>query len=310
MSKIDRREFLSLSTKLAALMGIGASGIPRIAEALEQLASGNAPVLWLQGLSCSGCSVSLMNSENPGPLQILTRYISLQFHSTLSTATGKTGMDIVHRTMERGDFFLVVEGSIPAKMPEACMMGHENIGTLVSRAARRANAVIAVGACASFGGIPAAENNMTGAMGVPEFLESEGVATPTIRIPGCPAHPDWMVGTLAHVLQFGLPKLDNLGRPEMFYSKLIHDQCPRFADYEREKFAKQFSDNGCLFKLGCIGTNTHADCTTRYWNSGTNSCIPAGAPCIGCASADFAKKASFSFYRKTEHRLQKEDKKA
>jgi hydrogenase small subunit len=310
MLKINRREFLTLSAKIAALMGISTSGIPSIADALEQLSTGNAPVLWLQGQSCSGCSVSLMNSENPGPAQILTRYISLLFHSTLSTATGDKGMDIVHRCMEMGDFFLVGEGSIPVKMPEACVMGHEKIGTLVLRAAQRAKAVIAVGTCASFGGIPAAENNMTGAVGVPEYLETEGVKKPIIRIPGCPAHPDWIMGTLAHVLRFGLPKLDAMGRPVAFYSKLLHDQCPRFADYERENFAKTFSDSGCLFKLGCLGTNTYADCTTRYWNSGTNSCIPAGAPCIGCASENFAKKASFPFYRKGEHGLEKEEKKA
>lgn len=298
MTELSRRHFLKQSAKLAALMGLGSTAAPRIASALERLAAGDAPVVWLQGQSCSGCSVSLLNSEDPGPAQILTEYISLLFHSTLSTATGETAMEIVDRALGEGGFYLVVEGSMPAGMPDACIMGGVPVTELVERAARKAKAVIAIGACASVGGIPAAENNPTGAVSVPEFFKQKGIGTPTITLPGCPCHPDWMVGTLVHVLEFGLPPLDALGRPTMFYSKLVHDQCPRFADYERENFATTFSEDGCLFKLGCLGPQTHADCSLRLWNSRTNFCINAGAPCIGCAWEDFARKQDFPFYTK------------
>ncbi len=297
---MTRREFLKFGTKLAALMGLGASAVPKIADALEDISAETAPLLWLQGLSCSGCSVSMFNSEDPGPAELLTRYISLAFHSTWSVATGDIGMEVVRRTRDKGGYILVVEGSIPEKMPQACVMGKEPVSKLVLQAAANAKAVIAAGSCASFGGIPAAENNPTGAVSVPEFLKKEGIVKPAIILPGCPVHPDWIVGTLVHLLKFGPPRLDDKGRPLMFYSRLVHDQCPRFSDYERERFAEKFSDSGCLFKLGCLGPNTHADCTVRYWNSGTNSCIPAGGPCIGCASETFAKKASFPFYRKSE----------
>lgn len=300
MSDITRRKFLELSAKLAAIMGLGTTAIPQVAEALEKLSAGNAPVLWLQGQSCSGCSVSLLNTEEPGPAQILTTYISLLFHSTLSASTGDISMEVINQSIDRGGYFLVVEGSIPAGMPKACVVGKEHLTKQVTRAAQNAKAVIAVGACASFGGIPGAENNPTGATSVPDFLKKTGIATPVIILPGCPAHPDWVIGTLVHVLKFGIPPLDDKGRPLMFFSKLIHDQCPRFADYEREKFAKTFSDDGCLFKLGCLGPITHADCTMRLWNSGINSCIKAGAPCIGCASDQFAAKALLSFYRKKQ----------
>jgi hydrogenase small subunit len=168
------------------------------------------------------------------------------------------------------------------------------------RAAAKAQAIIAQGTCAAFGGIPAAEGNPTGAMSVVSFLKKEGITKPIISLPGCPPHPDWLVGTLVHVLKFGMPALDAEGRPKMFYSKLVHDQCPRFADYERENFAKTFSDDGCLFKLGCLGPNTHADCTLRNWNSGVNSCIKAGAPCIGCTAKEFASRTTFPFFRKSE----------
>lgn len=298
MSDITRREFLKFSGRLAVAMGIGTSAIPQIAEGLEQLSAGNAPVLWLQGQSCSGCSISLLNSDSPGIAEILTGYISLWFHSTLFAAAGDTAMEVINQSIEHGEYFLVVEGSIPAGMPEACMVGGEPLTKQVARAAKNAKAVIAVGTCAAFGGIPAAENNPTGAVSVPHFLKGEGIATPVIVVPGCPVHPDWLVGTLVHVLKFGIPSLDDKGRPKMFFSKLIHEQCPRFQDYEREKFAETFSDDGCLFKLGCLGPITHADCTLRLWNSGTDCCIKAGAPCIGCASENFAAKASFPFYTK------------
>jgi hydrogenase small subunit len=306
MSEMTRRKFLKLSAKLAALTGLSPAAIPKIAEALNTLSSGQAPLLWLQGQSCSGCSVSLLNSEQPDPVELLTGYISLRFHSTLSTATGDIGMQVIHDSVEQADYVLVIEGSIPAGMPEACMIGNEPFTKQVLNAADKAAAIIAVGTCAAFGGIPAAENNPTGALSVPDFLKKENVSKPVISIPGCPVHPDWLVGTLVHVLKFGIPELDDSGRPKMFFGRLIHDQCPRFADYEREKFARTFSDEGCLFKLGCMGPNTHSDCTNRLWNSGTSYCIKAGAPCIGCTSKVFASKASFPFFRKNTAKMKKE----
>ena len=299
MEKLTRRDFLGLGTKLAALLGLGPAAIPQVVEALETLAGGLAPVLWLQGLSCSGCSVSLLNAEAPGPAELLTRYISMRFHSTLSAATGQTAMDLVHRTTAEGGHILVVEGSLPSTMAKACIMGGEAVGSLVTQAARTARAVVAVGTCASFGGIPAAEANPTGALGVAAFLQAQGVAAPVVHLPGCPAHPDWIVGTLAHLLRFGLPALDDRGRPVAFYGRPVHDQCPRFADYEREHFATTFATDGCLFQLGCLGPVTHADCPVRYWNGRTNTCIQAGGPCVGCAAPEFARDKSFPFYRKT-----------
>lgn len=291
----SRREFLELGGKFAAMFGLGVLGTTRMADALEELASGTVPVLWLQAQSCSGCSVSLLNSTSPKPVQLLTEYISLLFHSTLSTATGAQCESIVEKATETGGFLLAVEGSVP-RMAHACTMYEKPLGEIVKAAAAKAKAVVAVGTCAAFGGIPAAENNPTGAMSVPAFLAQQSVATPVLPLPGCPPHPAWIVGSLAHVVRFGLPPVDRLGRPTAFYGKLLHDQCPRFADYEREKFASSFSEDGCLFKLGCLGPITHADCTIRFWNAGVNTCIAAGAPCVGCASEIFAAKAAFPFY--------------
>ncbi len=298
MAEITRRQFLILGAEFAALMGLSTSAIPKVAEALEQLSSGGAPVLWLQGLSCSGCSVSLLNSETPEVDDILTRYISLLFHSTLSTATGEVAMGVINGTIGHGGYYLAIEGSIPAGMPEACKVGEEPVTEQVLRAARNAQAIINMGSCAAFGGIPAAENNTTGAVSVPEFLKNEHVAVPIINVPGCPAHPDWIVGTLVHVLKFGLPTLDSDGRPTMFYSKVVHEQCPRYSYYEQQQFAEVFSDDGCLYKLGCLGPIAYADCTLRQWNGATNFCMKAGAPCIACTDKDLASRAAFPFYLK------------
>lgn len=304
---MNRRDFLKLGALLAASMGLGATAVPTLADGLEKLSLGETPVLWLQGLACSGCSVSFLNSDEPGPAELLTQYINLLFHCTLSTATGEVAMGVVNNVIARGDFFLVAEGALPATMPEACIMGEKPMNDWMVAAAKQARAILTVGTCASFGGIPAAENNPTGAVSVPEYLGSKGVAKPTIRLPGCPVHPDWVVGTLAHLLSFGMPELDTKGRPLMFFERTLHEQCPRFADYERERFAHTFGDPGCLFELGCVGPRTHSDCPSRLWNNRTNFCIQAGAPCVGCAAPEFAREARFPMYTKGVDLRRKED---
>ena len=200
MNDLSRRSFLELSAKLCAVMGLGASAIPRMAEAAEELASGNATVLWLQGQSCSGCSISLLDAEAISPVQLLTRYISLSFHQNLSTTTGHQAVETVNKIIAAGGYILIAEGAVPARMPKACTFGGEPFGEQLVRAAKAAKAVLMVGSCASFGGIPGAENNPTGAVSAAQYLKDQGVNTPTILIPGCPCHPDWLLGTVTHVL--------------------------------------------------------------------------------------------------------------
>jgi hydrogenase small subunit len=298
MNSLSRRSFLEMSARLCALMGLGAGAIPRLAEAAEELASGNAPLLWLQGQSCSGCSVSLLDADAISPVQLLTHYVNLGFHQTLSATSGHQAVDTVNRIIAAGGYILAVEGAVPAGMPRACVFGGEPFGEQLIRAAKAAKAVLAIGSCAAFGGIPGAENNPTGAISAAQYLKNHDVSTPAILIPGCPCHPDWLLGTVTHVLKLGIPPLDAMGRPKAFFSRLMHDQCPRFADYERENFAKTFGEEGCLFKLGCLGAITHTDCALRHWNGGINSCIRAGAPCTGCGSEQFAAKASLPFITK------------
>ena len=126
-------------------------------------------------------------------------------------------------------------------------------------------------------------------MTVGQFFASAGITTPVINLPGCPAHPDWLVGTLIHLLESIDLKLDDQGRPELFYGSVIHDRCPHFYEYDQGSFADKFGDDGCMFKLGCLGIRTNADCSMRRWNNKTSWCVEAGAPCIGCARPEFVR---------------------
>jgi hydrogenase small subunit len=168
----------------------------------------------------------------------------------------------------------------------------------VKKLAKNAAAVLSVGTCSSFGGVPAARPNPTGCVSVAKFLKDEGIDQKVINIAGCPPHPDWIIGSIAHVLLYNeIPELDAFGRPKVFYSKLVHDNCPRRQYFDNSEFAKNFSDPGCLLLLGCKGPEAHCDSMDRLWNNGTNWCIKAGAPCIACTEKGFPGCAT-PFYEK------------
>ena len=296
----DRREFIKLGSLLAASAALP-GGFARIfAAGLEKLTS-NTPVLWIQGQSCSGDSVSLLNTQDPEPADLLTRYISLVFHQNIGAAQGQTFMDALDQAAQLPDYLLVVEGSIPLAMPEACVIGGRPVEQILVQLIPSAKAVLAVGTCSAFGGIPAAEGNETGAGSVQDLMKKYRLPWQgkLINCPSCPTHPKSIVGTLAYIAAKGYPQVDpDLLIPKMFYGISTHDQCPRYHYYERKIFAKHFGDaEGCLFKLGCLGPLTHTECPHRQWNNGVNWCIRASAPCIGCSSPYFAKKKSFPFYR-------------
>ena len=161
----------------------------------------------------------------------------------------------------------------------------------------KAAAALALGQCGAYGGIPAAEPNPTGSKGAMDFFKDVGIKTPVINIPGCPPHPDWMVGTIAHVLLFGIPELDDNGRPKLFYGTLVHDNCPYRSYYDEKKFAKAFGEEGCRVELGCKGPESYSDCWKRGWNNNVNWCIH-NSLCLGCTQPGYPDKFS-PFYVKT-----------
>lgn len=283
----SRREFLSIAGRIAALWGLSQTFVPKLAAAVQALSTGRVPLLWLEGSNCSGCSVSLLNSYPVLPASLLTKHLSLQFHQTLSTTQGQQAVDLVNHTIASGNYILVVEGAVPVGMPTACKFGGENFSDHLLRAAQAASHVVAVGTCASFGGIPAAPPNPTGAVDAIAFLQGKGVSKPFIRVPGCPPHPDWMIGTLVHVIQIGIPALDSELRPTKFFGKTVHSMCPLNGMSE----VKTFGTPGCLEALGCKGESTYGDCVSRGWNGVSMSCVQSLSPCIGCTSRSFAKSS-------------------
>lgn len=300
MRNWTRRDVLRMGIALATGVGLSESYGRAFAKGLGEILSEQTKVLWLQGQSCSGCSVSFLNSQEPDLALVLTEMISLVFHSTVSAAQGEPAMELIDQVAEAGNFLLVIEGSLPQGMPEACVIGGRPLTSLLRPLLRKAKGIVAAGTCAAYGGIPAAEGNPTMAVGVREFMEREGipVAKRLINCPGCPVHPQSLVGTLAYVAARGYPRvLPKLLAPEMFYGSSVHDECPMFHHWEKQHFAEKFGDEGCLFKLGCLGPLSRTNCPRRQWNGGVNWCIRAGAPCIACTSESFARKKDFPFYR-------------
>jgi hydrogenase small subunit len=303
MDRCTRRRFLQMGAALAASLGLQREQMLAMAAGLEKIAAGGAPVLWLQGMNCTGCSVSLLNTTDPGPVEVLTEIISLVYHSNLSAAQGNTANQLIEDAVKGGGYYLIVEGSIPLDMPEACVIGGKPLTSILPDACRNAKAIVAAGTCSAFGGIPAAEGNQTGAGSLREFMQKHNlpVKDKLVNCPGCPMHPEELIGTLAYVVGKGYPKVNpELLTPEMFYQHSVHDNCPRFHYWEKREFAQKFGEQGCLFKLGCLGPLSHTNCPQRQWNGGVNWCIRAGAPCLGCTGKDFSRRRDFPFYRKGE----------
>ena len=276
----------------AAAVGLSASAASRIVEAA---ARGLKPsVIWLHFQECTGCTESLLRTSHPGVAELILDLVSLDYHETLFAAAGHQAEDALKAAIKgnAGKYVCIVEGAVPTKDDGIyCMIGGRTAIEILKEVAPQAGAIIAIGSCASWGGIPSADPNPTGATGVPSVLEGKTVVT----IPGCPANPYNLLGTVLQYATFGtLPALDELGRPKFAYGRTIHEHCPRRAHFDAGRFAEQFGDEGhrlgyCLYKLGCKGPQTHANCSVLSFGEVTD-CWPIGLghPCVGCTEQTLA----------------------
>ena len=293
---VSRRGFLKFCAGLATMMALPASMAPTIAEALEK--AKRPSVIWLSFQECTGCTESLTRSHSPTLESLIFDVISLDYHHTLQAASGSAAEEARLQAMKDhdGEYLLVVDGSIPVKDGGvySTIAGISNLDML-TETAKGAAAIIAVGTCSSFGGLPHSNPNPTGAVAVSDIIHDK----PIINISGCPPIPVVITGVLAHFLTFGkIPELDSLGRPLSFYGNSIHDRCYRRPFYDQGKFAKTFDDEGarkgwCLYELGCKGPITHNACATEKWNQGTSFPIQSGHGCLGCSEPDFWDAGSF-----------------
>ena len=283
---LSRREFLQFCTAISATLGLPAGAEAAVAKAIE---SAKRPsVIWLHFQECTGCSESLLRAEHPTLDKLIFDVISLDYHETLMAAAGHQAEAARKSAMaaNKGKYVLVVEGAIPVKDDGIyCKIGGHKATDLIKECAADAAAVIAIGSCASWGGMPSTGPNPTGASSVAEVL-----GKPVVTIPGCPPNPYNFLATVVHFLTFGkLPEVDQLGRPKFAYSRLIHEHCERRAHFDAGRFAMEFGDAGhrqgyCLYKLGCKGPETYAHCSTiGFGDAGENNWpVGCGHPCIGC----------------------------
>ena len=296
MRGVSRRGFLKFCAATCSLMAMPPMMIPRIAKALEN--ARRPAVIWLPFQECTGCTESITRAHAATIEQLIFEAISLDYQHTIMAAAGHQSDDALRESMEqnRGKYLLAVDGSIPLGNPGySTMSGISNVDML-REVAEGAMAIVAIGSCAAFGGIPKANPNPTGAVAVSDIIKNK----PIVNVSGCPPIPVVITGVLAQILTFGLEglELDHLGRPKVFYGQSIHDRCYRRPFYERGQFAESFDDEGakqgwCLYKLGCKGPTTYNACATVKWNNGTSFPIEAGHGCIGCAEPDFWDKGGF-----------------
>jgi len=286
---ITRRGFLKFCAATASLMALPPAMVPRIAAALEN--ARRPSVIWLSFQECTGCTESLTRSHSPTIEGLIFDAISLDYHHTLQAASGTAAERARELAMQEneGKYILVVDGSIPTANPGySTIAGISNLDML-EEVAKGAAAIVAVGTCASFGGIPHANPNPTGAVAVSDIIKDK----PIINVSGCPPIPVVISGVLTQYLTFGsIPDLDALGRPLAFYGQSIHDRCYRRPFYDKGLFAETFDDEGakkgwCLYKLGCKGPTTYNACATTKWNQGTSFPIESGHPCLGCSEPEF-----------------------
>jgi hydrogenase small subunit len=285
---VSRRSFLKFASYTASILALPPTAATAIAQGLA--AARRQSVIWLSFQECTGCTESITRASAPSIEDLIFDFISLDYHHTLQNASGHAAEAAREQAMEdnKGEYLVVVDGSIPLANDGYSTIAGISNRQMFEETIAHAKAIIAVGSCATFGGIPGANPNPTGAVAVSELTDK-----PVINISGCPPIPEAMTGTIAYLLSFaGIPELDHLGRPKAFFGEAIHDRCYRRPFYEKGMFAKSFDDEGarqgwCLYEVGCKGPVTYNACATLKWNGGVSFPIQSGHGCLGCSEPGF-----------------------
>lgn len=289
---MEKEEFKELCRSLSQSKEHELTGtiLPIVKEHMVKNKRSKLPVIWLETNDSGDNNISFMNTTFPYLGQVFSDMIDLHFSNTFMAAQGQDALNILEQVsmLYRGRFTLVVEGAIPLNnnglfcsialtenKPITALEAVKNLGNI-------AQYVVAIGTCASFGGPSAARPNITGSVGVRDVLDRE-----VINVSGCPVNPDWFVGTLAHLLMYGLLELDKLNRPTLFYGYTVHRHCQRRSYFDNKDYAEKLGDIECMFSQGCMGPRTSADCPYRQWVNYVNWPVKANTPCIGCTNEDF-----------------------
>lgn len=275
---------------------------------------------WLAGGSCDGCSIATVGATSPSAESLMTGNIPgvpkvILHHPVLAVDAGAKFMadfELAAKGELGAPFVVLFEGSLPNEDLAAKDGGYwsglgvrevegEEIAQPVSTAtwlkemSEHAAAVIAVGTCATWGGVPAAAGNPTEATGITDFLGEDylsGLGLPIVNIPGCAPQGDNITETIVAVLLFlhgigPLPEFDELGRPAWLFNETVHRGCTRAGFYEEGSFAKEYGDKECLVEVGCWGPVVQCNINKRGAINHVGGCMNVGAPCIGCTMPGF-----------------------
>ncbi len=291
---INRRDFLKYCGATAALLGLSELYGPKIAAAIEK-AAGRTPVIWLNFASDSGCTESFIKATYPSPAQVILEILSVDYNETIQAAAGKQAEQILDASAKKGGYILIVEGGVPTRKGFGTI-GQKEMLDVLDEMAKPAVAVLAIGSCATYGGVPSAKPNPSQIIGTGPALERLGIKKPLINMDLCPVNPEYLVGVVVNYLLLGkLPALDSQGRPLMFYGQTIHDNCERRAHFDAGRFVEKFGTEEealqyCLYKMGCKGPMTYSACPKIEYNNRTSWCVKAGGPCIGCAEREWVDR--------------------
>ncbi|MBN1882626.1 MAG: hydrogenase small subunit [Deltaproteobacteria bacterium] len=288
---VNRRDFMKWTAVMTTALMLPTAFRPLVARAAENFS--RLPVVWLHFAECTGCSEAFLRSSYPNVDDILLDTISLEYHETLMVAAGDQAEENLHKAIAdfEGTFVCVIEGAIPTGLDGYYLTlgskgktGLEVAKEVTSKAA----ATICIGSCSSFGNVQAARPNPTDAKGVRDAIRIK-----TVNIAGCPPNPINFTGTVLHFLMFGaMPATDGLGRPVWAYGKRIHDYCERRSHYDAGEYVEEWGDEGakrgwCLYKMGCKGPYTYANCGKVRFNDATSWPIMGGHGCMGCVEPAF-----------------------
>ncbi len=266
-------------------------------------------VLWFQGGACSGNTMSFINAAEPSVVDLIVDYgLEIIYHPTLSMEIGKTAQDLFwsYARGEKEIDIFVYEGTViegPNGTGRFDMFAERPMKDWVDDIAPKAGLVVAIGDCATWGGLPAVPPNPSDSRGLqfdrggvrgghlgPDFVSKLGL--PVINIPGCPAHPDWISQILVALAtgRVGDLALDDLQRPTTFFTSFTQTGCTRVQFYNYKQDPPSFGQGmrtGCLFyEFGCRGPMTHSPCNRILWNR-QSSKTRAGHPCTGCTEPGF-----------------------
>jgi hydrogenase small subunit len=230
-------------------------------------------IIWIDALTCYGCSHSFLNYKE---ISSLFKKVDFIYHPVFISNEFK---------IQSCDL-LIVEGALKNNFPRLGFPLNE----LISKLFFKAKQVLALGTCAVYGGIFG--------KGLMFNNENKGhyykCKDKIINLPGCPPHPDWISFVIDMIAENKKISLDELNRPKDIYSYTSHMGCTRNEYFEWKIYAEEFgTKEGCLFYYqGCQGPFTHSSCNKILWNE-VSSKPRVGTPCFGCTEPNFPKNNLF-----------------